>query len=680
MKDYRVPASGYRPEIQGLRAIAAILVAIYHIWFARVSGGVDVFFVVSGFLITGSLARQVQAQGNVMFLRFWAGLIKRLIPAALLVITVTAIASFLLLPKVNWIPIIKQGAAAILYMENWQQAFSAVDYLADRETANPFQHYWALSVQGQFYLMWPLLIGAILFVARRFRLSLGVLIPCVLAIIFTSSLVYSVYSTYTNQAFAYFNTFARMWEFALGGLLVFALPYLGTSRSVRLVLGWVGVLAIISCGLLLQVSTVFPGYAALWPTVAACLVIVCGSADRFGAGAFLSSRFFTWFGDISYSFYLWHWPVLTFYLLLQGSTQADIADGFIVLGVSGLLAWITARVVEEPARFSAIGKRFPSRAFVFGLTCCMPAVLVFGAWSAHTVAQRKADAFQTDVIPGEGAYPGAVAVATSNWDQQDNDEYHSQPPVYPDPFTVHNSIPESYFDGCHKEQKGTDADYCVYGDGDGKISLALVGGSHSAQWLPALEKIALRQGWKILNFTKSECWFSAELKDGSNQDCLEWNENVLATLIETKPDYVFTMATRAEGGNEHVPAGYVDYWEMLSEHGIEVIGVRDNPWWQGVYSPAECVDVFGPGSPRCKIGREEVLAEINPSIEVAKSQEGLSLLDLSDYLCDENLCHPVIGNIQVYRDRHHISLAYMESLAPVLELQMIELEPGLSLR
>lgn len=675
MKDYQVPAAGYRPEIQGLRAIAALLVAIYHIWFGSVSGGVDVFFVVSGFLITGSLARQVQSQGEVQFLKFWAGLIKRLIPAALLVIALTAIASFLLLPKVNWIPVIKQGVAAVVYMENWQQAFSAIDYLSDRETANPFKHYWALSVQGQFYLIWPLLMFVVLSVARRYRLSLGVLIPAVLAVIFAVSLAYSVYATHSNQSFAYFNTFARMWEFALGGLLVFAVPHIGTSRIVRLLLGWVGIVAVISCGLVLQVSTVFPGYAALWPTIAACLVIVCGSGDRFGAGAFLSSRFFTWFGDISYSFYLWHWPVLTFYLLLQGTNKASIADGVVVLGMSGGLAWVTARLIEEPARFSSIGKRMPSRAFGFGMACCVPAILIFGSWSVHTITQRE-DATVQEAVPGEGEYPGAMALIGGDWGELNNSNLGA-PPVYPGPFDVHKSIPVSYSDGCHKDIQGTDIEHCVYGDSKGDVTIAIVGGSHSAQWLPSLEPVALRQGWRILNFTKSACWFSTELKDGKNSDCLDWNEKVLARLIELKPDYVFTMATRAQGGREHVPGGYVDHWDSLLEKGIKVIGIRDNPWWQEVYSPAECVDVFGRDSARCKVNRDDVLAEINPSAEFAKKNHGITILDLSDYLCDKNLCHPVVGNIQVYRDRHHISSAYMVSLAPILESRLIALEPEL---
>lgn len=665
----------YRPEIQGVRAIAALLVAIYHIWFARVSGGVDVFFVVSGFLITGSLVRQAEQTGHIAYQKFWAGLVKRLVPAALLVITVTAIASFLLLPKVNWIPVIKQGIAAVVYMENWQQAFSAIDYLADRDAANPFQHFWALSVQGQFYLFWPLLIGVLIVLARVMRWRVQRLIPTTLVLVFAGSLTYSIYATSTNQPFAYFNTFARMWEFAMGGLLVYMLPHIQLSPIGRLVLGWSGLLAIVSCGLLLQVSTAFPGYAALWPTLAASLIIVSGSSDRFGAGFFLSSRFLTWFGDISYSFYLWHWPVLTYYLVLSNTSTAGVMDGIVVLAVSGVLAWLTARTVEEPARFSAIGRERPSRAFAFGVACCLPAVMVLGAWSAYTIELRTEERRQA-VDLGQGKYPGALALAEGDFFAAP--EQTAEVPIYPGSFALYNSLPRSYDDGCHQDIQGVNASYCVYGDTNGDLTLALVGGSHSAQWLPALEQIAVERGWRILSFTKSACWFSTELKDGDNHDCLEWNNRVIEKLIQLRPNYVFTMATRGQGDGESVPDGYVAQWQVLDRHQIPVLAMRDNPWWRGLFSPAECVDVFGSDSPRCKANRAEVLEEVNPATEAANLLDDVTLLDLTDYFCDEDYCHPVIGNVQVYRDRHHISAAYMETLAPVLEAEIFSEMPELA--
>ena len=664
--------STFRPEIQGVRAVAALLVAIYHIWFGRVSGGVDVFFVVSGFLITGSLLKQAEREGKIHFLRFWAGLIKRLIPAALLVITTTVIASYFLLPQVLWISLIKQASAAILYVENWYLAFNAVDYLADQDSPKPFQHFWALSTQGQFYVIWPVLIASVLVLTRTLKLTFRSTFLATLIVIFVVSISYSIYRTETNQAFAYFDTFTRMWEFALGGLLVYLLPKLQLNAASRVILSWVGLFAVASCGLILQVSTVFPGYAALWPTTAAALIILCGSVDDYGAGKLLSNRFFNWFGDISYSFYLWHWPVLTFYKAFPGTSDPDMAVGIAIIGVSVVLAGATTRLLEEPIRFSSIGHRRPQRAFVLGGGFVLPAVMILGAWSLHTLDERYEDAHRNPT-PGQGEYLGARAL----YNRSGGFIETGSKPVFPGPFTINDSIPVSYGDGCHHEITGVRTDHCVYGNQEGVISIALVGGSHSAQWLPALRRLANQYDWKIYNMTKSACWFSSEVKNGDNEDCLEWNRGIVQKLEEMSPHVVFTTATRADGEEEYVPEGYIDQWKKLDRLGITVFAIRDNPWWQGM-SPAQCVDVFGPTSIQCRASRTSKLAAISPVARSSRIPGNVRFLDLTEYLCSEEECFPVAGNIQIYRDRHHISAAYSQSLAPFLGSQMLRMAPELA--
>ncbi|MGP4844767.1 acyltransferase family protein [Marinobacter sp. 1Y8] len=674
----------FRPEIQGVRAIAALLVAIYHIWLGRVSGGVDVFFVVSGFLITGALVRRIEEQGAIPFQKFWSGLLKRLLPAAVTVILATLVATVMLLPKTQWIITLKEAAAATFYVENWQLALNNVDYLAQNTSARPFQHYWALSVQGQFYLLWPLMITATVFLAHRCGQSFKTFILPVLALLFLTSLSYSVYATATNQAFAYFNTLARVWEFSMGGMLAIVLPRIRLAALARYVLGWFGLFAVVSCGVLLQVSTVFPGYAALWPTLGVIAVIVAGSGDgRFSAGHLLASRPLAYFGDISYSFYLWHWPVLVFFLAWSGLDAPTVMQGVGIMLCSAALAWLTTRFIEEPVRFSSVGRKRPSRGLLLGAACTLPAVAFMGVWAVYIVQDRSAlDGIE--VTLGSDEYPGALSVVVAPNSASDTavPVEGVVPPspraLYPNAYRLRDSVPRTYASGCHQSPYGEEAQSCEFGDPDAEYTIALVGGSHSAQWLPALMPVARDNGWRLVNYTKSACWFSDDSREwngADNPSCLSWNKNVMQELKALKPDVVFTMGTRASGDTEDVPTGYVSQWHKLDALGIEVLAIRDNPW--NAFDLSDCVDVFGRDATRCSVPRDEALAEESPAAGLADRPGNLALLDMTEYFCNEQTCFPVAGNVLVYRDLHHITAAYARTMAPVLEQKIGQALPYL---
>jgi len=375
--------SVFRPEIEGLRAIAAILVAVFHIWLGRVSGGVDVFFVVSSFLITTGLLGHIDRFQRVDFALFWGRLIKRLVPVAYLVLCAVIVAAIVMMPKSRWKDTIEQVAASAVYLENWALAFRAVDYLAQHEAVSPVQHFWALSVQGQFYVVWPMLVAAAAFVARRAGVTFRKVLSTALAVIFALSLAFSVYLTAKNQPFAYFNTFARAWEFSSGALLAIAIPYLQISKGLRIFMGWAGVLAILSCGIVLQVSRVFPGYAALWPTLAAVCIITAGtSGSRFGADRLLASRPMVYLGGISYGIYLWHFPILAFWR--QYAQPYDLAPsaGVTILAASIGLAALSSRFIENRVREPRGSAGARGRPFVFGLACMAPVVVGLGIWSS----------------------------------------------------------------------------------------------------------------------------------------------------------------------------------------------------------------------------------------------------------------------------------------------------------
>ncbi|ASU86410.1 acyltransferase [Nocardiopsis gilva YIM 90087] len=650
-----------------MRAVAVLLVAAYHIWFGRVSGGVDVFLLLTGFLITGSLVRMVERQGRVDVAAFWSRLVKRLFPAASVVLVGVLAAAYLFLPDDRWRDTIHQVVAAALYYENWWLATESVDYLAQNSAASPVQHFWSLSIQGQFYLLWPVVVGVAAVIAARCGWAVRRAVFVVVAAVFAGSFGYSVLSTAANQQWAYFDTGARLWELALGGLLALGVSSIRLERRVRIVCGWVGLAALVSCGMLIP-ATAFPGYVALWPTAAAVLIIVAGDTG----GRFAADRLLTWkplhtIGDISYPLYLWHWPVLICYLAVTERTAPSLLGGAYILGLSLVLAAGTKWLVED--RVEQVSRGRPKRLVVpaVGLACLLPVLTAAGGWSAHLDAeQRRLEAFVAD-----GAnYPGAAALADGGAGTAPRDL-----PVYPPPAQAAVDVPVTYEDGCNQETGPAKVLTCSYGPDDADRTIALVGGSHAAHWFPALHRIARDNGWRVVNIVKGACLFTdapQRYKGEPYTSCAEWNEGVMAELADLRPDAVFTTATttsldtRAGYGEEMVVDGYVEKWRELAELDIDVFAVRDTP--RLGFDSATCVAEKSPGD--CVGERSHSLAERSPLDDVPAVPDNVTFLDLTDHLCTGNRCPSVIGNVLVYWDGNHITSTYMRTLAPALEADL----------
>ena len=664
-------ATVFRPEIEGLRAVACTLVAIFHIWLGRVSGGVDVFFVVSAFLITTGLIGQIERNGKIQFALFWGRLIKRLLPAALLILGAVIIASLLLMPKSRWKETIQEVAVAAVYMENWLLAYRSVDYLAQHEAVSPLQHFWALSAQGQFYFAWPLLFAAVAVIARRAQLAFRKTMLGALALLFAASLAYSIVLTHDNQPFAYFNTFARVWEFCIGAMLALVLPKLRLPAAMRFAAGWIGLLAIISCGFILQVSRVFPGYAALWPTLGAALVIVAGTTgSAIGADRVLSSKPLVAVGGISYSIYLWHFPILVFARLIREPARLSFTDGIAILAAAVVLAYLTNRLLENPVRHSRIGNKKPSHALAFGAACMLPIAVGLGIWSFDYVRLKRHD--ETMLVSGHPSYPGAMAFAAGF-------HYLGEPDVsvYPGPLSVEYDRDYQSGEGCNQPPEATMPGICtIAAPANAKLTIAVVGGSHSAQWLPALQDIAGQEHWRVISFTKSNCPFHAgkKVEDDEVESCARWNENVVNHLLALKPDVVFTTSTRRSLEGEIVPEGYVSGWEKLAPAGIKIIAIRDNPDFG--FDVSACVEMHGVNAPICSRPRSEMFTEPTPAGPVLRQVTHVRFIDLSNYFCDLNICHPVIGNVLIYRHMNHITATYVHTLAPALRNEMLRALAG----
>ncbi|NMH73888.1 acyltransferase [Bacillus sp. RO2] len=648
----------FRTEIEGLRAVAALLVAIYHIWLGNVSGGVDVFFVVSGFLITTSLIGRVQREGKIDINDFLLGLAKRLFPAAFFVLLVVTLASILWLPQVQWAQTLQEIFASAFYYQNWQLAFNAVDYLAQNNEASPVQHFWAMSIQGQFYLLWPTVVfGLALLMKKITKINFKATLTTALLTVFTASLTYSIYLTSTNQAFAYFHTFTRVWEFALGGIVAVIGSQIVLRKSISFILGWIGLIAIVLCGIILQVSTVFPGYAALWPTLAAIFIILAGNnGGSFGVHRFLSLKPLTSLGNLSYALYLWHWPILVFYFILTGKETVPLLEGLAIIFTSIILSYVTTKLIEKPIR--SMKKETPKwkRGSVV-IACMLPVVFTTSIWANQI---HNAEAELANLIQNE-EYPGALAVFSNN--------VVEDVPVLPTPLQAQNDLPKVYKDQCHQNLEDSEVIACEYGATNNPIyTVALVGGSHSAQWLPALEVFAQEEKIKVINYTKSSCRFTAEeVNPATSESCYKWNKELIQTLLSTKPDIVFTIAD--VGRKAEVPQGFVQQWETLNKADIPIFALRDNAWFE--FDVPSCVEEKGINSLECAQERENALPSESPFSKLEHVPANVNYVDLTNYLCDEDYCKPVKGNVLVYRDKHHITATYVKTIAPILKKELI---------
>ncbi|MFD2131554.1 acyltransferase family protein [Pseudogracilibacillus auburnensis] len=659
MRELKTPKKVFRKEIEGLRAVAAMLVAIYHIWLGNVSGGVDVFFVVSGFLITTSLLSNYEKHGKVNFFNFIKRLATRLFPVAFFVLFIVTILSIILLPKIQWMQTVKEVFASSLYYQNWQLAFDAVDYLAQNNEASPFQHYWALSIQGQFYLLWPLILFISVLLAKKvFNKSIRVSFFVSLVFVFVLSFTYSIYKTSINQPWAYFDTFTRVWEFSLGGIIAIIIPYIAVRKSLSFILGWTGLIAIILCGIILQVSTVFPGYAALWPTLSALAIIIAGSqGGTFGVHRILASKPFMKLGSISYAFYLWHWPILIFYFVLFENNKVPFWSGIVLILLSLILSYLTTTYIEKPLRnMKYINTNWIKTLIPVSLT--IPVLITASIWS---ITIEKTDT-ELAFAYYNSDYAGAMALLTGNSEitPLNSDQ------IAPQPIQARQDLPKNYEDNCHQKPGKSDVIECEYGDLDNpKYEIALVGGSHSAHWLPALDSFAESENIKILNFTKSGCRFSAE---GSvDKDCKEWNEKLIDKLKSIKPDLVFTHADVA--GEDKVPDGFLVQWDNLNDLDIPVFAIRDNPRFG--FDVAVCVEENGVDSSNCIVSREKVLPLNSAWSQLKEKPENVHYVDLSDSFCEDTECKPVVGNVLVYRDNGHITATYARTLGPILQNELM---------
>ncbi|BCW46341.1 acyltransferase [Arthrobacter sp. StoSoilB5] len=657
-----VVKSTFRPEIQGLRSLAVLMVVSYHIWIGRVSGGVDVFLLISAFLMTLQFTSRFKQRRPMDLLRHWLHLFRRLLPAVVVVLLGTLAATFAFLPPTRWVEVVHQAWASLFYYENWLLQTLAVNYYAtDHSLASPVQHFWSLSIQGQVFILWPVIFAVIAVICRKFDLRYRASLAYVFALIFVVSLTYSTIFTANNQAVAYFDTFARLWEFALGTLVALILPALDFSKPVRVVMGWIGVAAMLSCGILLQVQTAFPGFVALWPTLAAVAVIAAGqTGSRFGVDRILSSKFLVRLGDNSYALYLWHWPILVIALAWSGKDHAGWLSGTAIVALALVLAFLTTKYVEKPFREWKWPEVKRRRAAISIAVClalaCTP---LLGFEYKQYLDQKAAETQAFNDNPGAHALlPGYVDQVSKDAKTLPTAEQLPEDWAHLGGTCEGDSRPEdkSLQENCQQNGVGDDA----------TKSIIVLGDSHAQQWLAALGPLAEAEHWKVTALLLGGCPFMPDNAD-ADQHCNDFNSAASKYVAAHTPDSVFMVGTKAapSSPDEELVYGFEQTVTNFNDLGIQVVAIRDNPRFD--HNVTECALSKGVDSSECKSDQHDVLAAESPFAAVQGKFGNAAFLDMTDLLCDGVQCPSVIGNVFVYLDDNHLSKTYVTSMGEMFD-------------
>lgn len=668
--------SRIRRDIEGLRAVATFLVLPYHAGLMLFPGGfvgVDVFFVISGFVITGQLIREVDRDGTVNLLGFYARRAKRLLPASAVVLAATALMTWLWVPRIRWETTGGDIVASSLYFVNWRLADRSVDYLAEDVTPSAVQHYWSLSVEEQFYFVWPILLLGVVLLAARLGVNRKVALLAGLAVVAVPSLLWAGHQAVASPERAYFVTTARMWEFTVGAFVAIVATRLDRMpQALAVVLAWAGLATVLVSGRIYTADTTWPGFHALLPTIGTGLVIAAGvAAGRYGPVALIGNRFMLFIGYLTYSLYLWHWPLLIVAREHLGGISVPV--GLAIVAFSVIPAWLTFHLVENPLRNSPLVAREPKVAIGLGLNATLVGV---AAGLALVVALSGSI---STISPGMAQ--GAAALGSSpTHDSAGQPAKTVSGGITPDPLLATKDVPALYADGCQVSVDSSEPVSCSYGSDDARTTIAVVGDSKAAQWMPAFQVLAARHDWRIVTYTKSACQFATietSLDGEVYETCRAWTDHVLDRLTgEARPDVVVTAGQRDQGvvggedgdlelSGDAMRAAMVDTWTRIEDAGVEVVVLADTPQTgMDVYA---CVAEHSDDLTACTYDRDHgIEASGAPTQREAAEEAGVPFIDLVDWICPTAECTPVIGNVLIYRQGSHLTKTYIETLAPRL--------------
>ena len=692
--------TGFRPDIEGLRAVAVLAVVLFHADVPGVGGGyvgVDVFFVISGFLITGLLWREATSTGTVGLRRFYGARARRLLPASATVGVITMIASVFLLPLLEVKSVIVDGITSALYVGNYWFVMRGVDYFASHKPPSPFQHYWSLGVEEQFYLVWPALILATAWLIRRVRrrtrseaTSSQRPYLVVLALVAALSFALSLAATPLAPAVAFFSLPTRAWQLALGGLVALTVVHWRRlSSRAGAIIGWAGLALILLACNALSGTTPYPGVAALLPTVGAALVIGAGCAvPTQGCGRVLGLSPMRAIGRISYSWYLWHWPVLLLAPGLLGH-PLGLAGRVAAALVSGGLAVLTLRFIENPLRFADAVRRSPGRSLALGGAATAVAVCVgLGLLAVVPApvgrgAPAAAPTFATTLVPPGSDMAVQHAFAQVQAAVAASTDIKAVPSNLDPPFANVEAEQNAYMgSGCLRAPFQGDQPECASGDTGSATTVALVGDSHAAIWNPAFQQAAAQRHWRLETLTKAACPFMDVPVNNAFRSlvelfehCEQWRGQMMARLRAEHPRLVVLSVWRGYGHDESLTGfnGYDRAWldsltrlvEQLRGIGAKVLVLGPVP--DPHTTVPTCLSAHLDDATACLPRRSTAVNQSGIAAEsAATTTGGGQYADLTDLFCATDRCPVIVGNTLVYVDASHLTFEYSRLLAPVM--------------
>jgi len=647
-------SSAFRPDIEGLRGIAVLMVVAFHCGIPGFSGGfvgVDVFFVLSGYLITGLLVNEIQKTSKLNLLQFYARRVRRLLPASALMLVVTLFVGTLIMAPNELTFAARAARATALYMSNIFFAINAADYFAPDVKSNPMLHTWSLAVEEQFYLFWPLLIMLGMQLWRSKKALVAVL--SALTII---SLGTCIWFTTKGGTFAFYELPARAWEFGIGGLAVLLprttikLPF-----GCWLAFGWLGVLAILGSGHFIFGSTNFPGWIALIPVLGTAMTLIAEAEDPHrGVGVVLDSAPLQTLGTLSYSWYLWHWPFLVFSIALF--PNITIVGKTIAAAASFVVAGVTHHFIENPIRYNLYLIKRPA------LSLCLAAMVTLCSLSAAFLSMR----FATRLANAPEMKTIAAAV----------DDIANMPRQQ-----------------CVSLGESPDVKMCVFGNTSSGTNIILFGDSHAIQWFNPLLQLAKLHEWKLTTMVKSGCLAADVRVPGSNgtfaTNCDRWRAESIRRIVALRPSIVFIGNATNNLGRKNESArgtgvspdtlrdGTRRTLETLTSKGLRVVIIRDNPSFSQDIPTclARSVRHSWYPSSSCEMDKSTSLdpAVFEAEKAAARGLPDVHFIDLTDRLCQRNICGTVQRGAVMYRDDNHLTGSFADSLEPVLEADLLSI-------
>ncbi|AQA05207.1 acyltransferase [Mycobacterium sp. MS1601] len=711
-RETRSDGTRFRPDIEGLRAVAVLAVVLFHAQIPGLDGGfvgVDIFFVISGFLITGLLWRETSTTGTVRLRNFYGARARRLLPAAALVGIITLITSAILLPLGEARAVMGDGIASALYLSNVWFILADVSYFdaAGHLPPSPFQHYWSLGVEEQFYLVWaPVFLCTAWLIRRRQRKQ-----PpsearnpsrrpylIVLAVIAAVSFALSVVITYVMPAVAFFSLPTRAWQLAIGGLIALtATQWHRLPRHTAITLGWTGLTVIALACTQLNETTLYPGIAALLPTLGTALVIGAGCAlPTHGCGQLLGLSPMRTLGRLSYSWYLWHWPILILTPLLVGH-PLNLPSRCAAAVLSLALAALTLHYVENPLRFAptirdsgwcSLGLGAVSTAAAVGVGAALLVVTPTPVGRGAPITPVTLTAAPVQSGSDLAAYDAAVqqafaemqaAVATSAGLQTVPSNLQPTLEDAPEQKSV------MAFNGCVASFFENRLPECATGDAGSSTTVALLGDSHAAMLVPTFQQITEQRNWRLETLSKAGCPpidvpitnFFARLAE-QLQGCQQWRRQALDRIQEEQPELVVVSLWRqySTGSASNWTPGFLPYdpaWlagltglvHQLRNTGAQVLVLGPVPDPQSIVPI--CLSGHLDNATACAPTRSTAVNHTGITAEnTATTAAGGHYADLTNLFCTNDTCPVIIGNTLVYLDWSHLTLEFARLMAPAV--------------